>query len=256
MAELVLSEQLAPGVTLLTLNRPEKRNALSLSLMEQLCESIKALEDERIQRVLILNGAGKAFCSGKDLKEAIEDTENHTSAKMIARLLLTVGRTRLITIAAVHGAAVAGGAGLMTACDLIVAEEKTKFAYTEVRRGLVPALVSTFLRRQISERHLRELLFTGSMIDADRALRIGLVNRVVTRGKLLDEASNLAGAIMRGSPKALAGTKRIIEELGPATFEEDLERELGYHLQARNTDEASEGIAAYLEKRPPKWVPR
>src|SRR5205807_10565833 len=116
-------------------------------------------------------------------------------------------------IAAVHGAAVAGGAGIMSACDFIVAAEKTKIGYPEVRRGLVAGLVMTFLRRQVGERSTRELVLGGELIDAERAREIGLVNRVVARDELMNEAHKFADSILQGAPNAIAQTKRLIEEL-------------------------------------------
>src|ERR1700738_1586884 len=178
----VLIEKQPPQITLLTLNRPERRNALSLELLTELTAAIKVASDQPQERILILRGAGKAFCTGLDLKEAADDKKAHATAEMVAKTLTALSQTRLITIAAVHGAAVAGGAGIMSACDFVVAAEKTKIGYPEVRRGLVAGLVMTFLRRQVGERAIRELLLGSELIDAECAKEIGLVNRVVSQG--------------------------------------------------------------------------
>src|ERR1700694_2758720 len=178
---LVLIEKQTPQVTTLTLNRPERRNSLTIELMIELISAIEFAAADSTQRILILRGAGKAFCTGLDLKEAADETKAHATAEMVAKTLITLSQTRLITIAVVHGAAVAGGAGLMSACDFVVAAERTKFGYPEVRRGLVAGLVMTFLRRQLRERDIRELLLGAELIDAKRALEMGLVNRVVPR---------------------------------------------------------------------------
>jgi methylglutaconyl-CoA hydratase len=160
----------------------------------------------------------------------------------------------LITIAAVHGAAVAGGAGIMSACDFIVAAERTKIGYPEVRRGLVAGLVMTFLRRQVGDRNMRELLLGSELIDAERAKEIGLVNRVVAQNELMNEAQKFANSILQGAPGALAQTKRLIEELWWRSVKDDVDLALKYHMEARESSEAREGIAAFNEKRKPNWV--
>jgi methylglutaconyl-CoA hydratase len=251
---LVLIEQLQPQVIALTLNRPERRNALTIELMQELTHAMDAASADRSQRVLILRGAGSVFCAGLDLKETALTEKAHASAKMVAQTLIALSQTRLITIAAVHGAAVAGGAGIMSACDFVVAAEGTKIGYPEVRRGLVAGLVMTFVRRQLRERDLRELLFTSELIDASQAREIGLVNRVVKRVDLENEAASIAELILKGAPEALASTKRLIEELWCSSVKHDVERALRHHMAARESAEAREGIAAFLEKRPPKWT--
>ena len=173
---------------------------------------------------------------------------------MVANTLITISQTRLTTIAAVHGAAVAGGAGIMSACDFVVAAQRTKIGYPEVRRGLVAGLVMTFLRRQVGERNMRELLLGSELIDADRAKEIGLVNRVVAKDDLMNEAQKFAQSVLQGAPGALAGTKQLIEELWSSSVKEDVELALKYHMQARESEEAREGIAAFNEKRKPNWV--
>src|SRR6266496_4634087 len=171
----VLIEKQTPQIKVITLNRPERRNALTIELLTELAAAIKVASDEPHERILILRGAGAAFCTGMDLKVATSQNA-HAMAEMVAETLLTLSQTRLITIAAVHGAAVAGGAGIMSACDFVVAAEGTKIGYPEVRRGLVAGLVMSFLRRQVGERNMRELLLGSELIDAERAKEIGLVN--------------------------------------------------------------------------------
>jgi methylglutaconyl-CoA hydratase len=173
---------------------------------------------------------------------------------MVAETLLTLSQTRLVTIAAVHGAAVAGGAGIMSACDFVVAAEGTKIGYPEVRRGLVAGLVMTFLRRQTGERNMRELLLGSELIDAERAKEIGLVNRVVSQENLMTEAQKFADSVLQGAPDALTQTKRLIEEIWWHPVKEDIDLALKYHMQARESSEAREGIAAFNEKRPPDWA--
>jgi methylglutaconyl-CoA hydratase len=250
----VLVEKQTPQITLITLNRPERRNALTIELLTELTAAIETASADQNQRILILRGAGKAFCTGLDLQEAAVTEKAHASAEMVARTLLVLAQTRLITIATVHGAAVAGGAGIMSACDFVIAAERTKFGYPEVRRGLVAGLVMTFLRRQLRERDLRELLLGSELINAERAHQIGLVNRVVPVGELENEAQKIAASVLQGAPGAITNSKRLIEELWSTSFREDIELALSHHMEARESDEAKEGIAAFLEKRPPKWL--
>ena len=239
--------------TILTLNRPERRNALTIELMSELSDALEAASAHPRQLVLILRGAGPVFCAGLDLQETTVVEKAHRSAEMVARTLLAISQTRLITIAQIHGAAVAGGAGLMSACDFVVAAERTKIGYPETKRGLVAGLVMTFLRRQLRERDIRELLFTGDLISAERAREIGLVNRVVAPNELENETEKIVAAVLQNAPSALANTKKLIEELWSSSVQEDVERALRHHMEARESAEAREGIAAFLEKRAPNW---
>ncbi len=252
MPVLLIEKQSAQ--TTLTLNRPERRNALTIELMSELVQAIEAATGDETQRVLILRGAGLSFCTGMDLNETADASKAHDSADLVAKMLLALSETRLITIASVHGAAVAGGAGVMSACDFVVAAEGTKIGYPEARRGLVAGLVLTFLRRQLRERDIRELLFTAELIDAKRAHAIGLVNRVVPAPDLEAETQKIAASVLQGAPTALASAKRLLAELWPTSVKEDHARALAHHMQARESAEAKEGVAAFLEKRPPKWA--
>src|SRR3989441_2932594 len=250
----VLIEKKSPQITVVTLNRSERRNSLTIELLNELIAAIRVASDEPRERVLILRGAGAAFCTGLDLKEAADLKKAQMTAELVAKTLITLAETRLVTIAAVHGAAVAGGAGIMSACDCVVAAERTKIGYPEVRRGLVPGLIMTFLRRQVGERNMRELLLGSELIDAQRAKEIGLVNRVVAQDDLMTEALNFAESVLQGAPAALAQTKRLIDELWWRSVKQDVDLALKYHMQARESAEAREGIAAFNEKRKPSWV--
>ncbi len=250
----VLIEKQSPQITVVTLNRPERRNSLTIELLNELVASIKVASDQADERVLILRGAGAAFCTGLDLKEAADRKKAHMTAELVAKALTTLAETRLVTIAAVHGAAVAGGAGIMSACDFVVAAEKTKIGYPEVRRGLVAGLVMTFLRRQAGERNMRELVLGGELIDAERARGIGLVNRVVAPDQLMIEAQKFADSVLQGAPNAIVQTKRLIEELWSTSVKEDVDLALKHHMRARESAEAREGIAAFNERRKPNWT--
>ena len=250
----VLIEKQNPHVSVVTLNRPERRNALTVELMKELIGAVESIDADEKQRVLILRGAGKVFCAGLDLQETALTQDAHAAAEIVAKTLITLSQTRLITIAVVHGAAVAGGAGLMSACDFVIAQAHTKFGYPETKRGLVAGLVLTFLRRQLHERHIRELLLTSELIGSQRAVEIGLINRVVAPNELEKELQKTVNDILQNAPGALSNTKRLIEDFWPSTVRQDVERALTHHMQARESAEAKEGIAAFLEKRPPNWT--
>jgi methylglutaconyl-CoA hydratase len=249
----VLIENKSPQITVLTLNRPERRNALTIELMTELTAAIENAAADPKQRILMLRGAGKAFCTGLDLEEAAK-ADPHATAEMVARTLLALTETRLVTIATVHGAAVAGGAGIMSACDFVIAAERTRIGYPEVRRGLVAGLVMTFLRRQLRERDLREVLLASELFEAEHAREIGLVNRVVPSGELESEAQKIATSVLLGAPGAITNSKRLLEELWSTSVRQDIDRALRHHMEARESAESKEGIAAFNEKRAPNWV--
>ncbi len=255
-APLLLSASAGPGIMQLTLNRPEKRNALSVDLVAALLAALTAAEQDPTQRVLILTGAGPAFCAGLDLAEAADSARAHRSAELISQVLRRLSESRLVTIAVVRGAAIAGGAGLMSACDFAFAEESAQIGYPETRRGLVAALVMTFLRRQLRERDARHILLTGEIFPARRAEAMGLVNEVLAADRLMPRAVQVAGDVMQGGPEAVARTKQLLAQLWPATLPADLEKAMTVHLETRGSAEIQEGIAAFREKRPPKWAPR
>jgi methylglutaconyl-CoA hydratase len=253
MSDVVITSH-AGAVTTVTLNRPDKRNALNVELLQQICAALAAAEADASQRILVLRGAGKVFSSGLDLDEAAQPERSHLSAEMVGRTLRALATTRLVTIAAVHGAAIAGGAGLMSACDFALATRDAKFGYPEVRRGIVPALIMTFLRRQLRERDARELLLLGKLFDAEQAHAIGLLNRIVAdEAALTTEVQVIVSSILQGGPEAIAETKRLLLDLWPSPLPADLDAAHAFHLTARNSKEAQEGIAAFNEKRAPKW---
>lgn len=254
-SSLVLSEIAGPGITRLTLNRAEKRNALSVELMQSLLTALTAAEQDTAQRVLILTGAGPVFCAGLDLAEAADPGRSHQSAELIAQMLQRLSESRLVTIAVVRGAAIAGGAGLMSACDFALAEESAQIGYPETRRGLVAALVMTFVRRQLRERDARRILLTGETFSARHAESIGLINSALGGEQLMPAALRIAAEVMQGGPEAVGRTKQLLAQLWPSPLPADLERAMATHLGTRQSAEIQEGIAAFREKRPPKWAP-
>src|SRR5271156_1278914 len=187
------------GVAAITLNRPEKRNAISFELIDDLLSALKEVETSDAL-VLIVTGAGKAFSSGMDLDNlkmliGRSPEQNLQDSEMMVRLFRTLYEFPKVTIAAVNGAAIAGGTGLALLCDFTLAVPEAKFGYTEVRIGFVPAIVSTFLLRQVGEKLARDLLLTGRVFDASEALKMGLINEIVAVEKLIARARELAAQL-------------------------------------------------------------
>jgi len=251
--DLIIQDSPRKGVVRLRLNRPEKRNAMSIPLLESLIEKIESAHADEANRILVLCGSGKVFCAGLDLAEATDKDRAHRSGELVAQMLRAIGGSRLITIAQVHGAAVAGGAGMMSACDLSIAAQGTRIGYPEVHRGLVAGLVMHFIVRQVPLRIARELLLTGELIDADRAREVGLVNRVVPADDLESAVDALIDPLLQAGPEAQQRTKRLLDKMAPGDMTGDLEVAITEHLDARNSAEAAEGLAAFLEKRKPRW---
>src|SRR4051794_3512766 len=202
------------GIAKITLNRPEKRNALSFQLLDELLRALDEVEKSSAQ-ILILTGAGKAFCAGMDLEglktlTGKSHVENVADSKKMAKLFRRLYEFPKPTIAAVNGPAIAGGAGLATMCDFTLAVPEAKFGYTEVRIGFVPAIVSSILVWQVGHKIARDMLMTGRLFDPLEARSIGLVNEVVAPENLMSRSRELAAHIMENSPTSVRLTKRLI----------------------------------------------
>jgi methylglutaconyl-CoA hydratase len=244
-------------VATVTLNRPEKRNAISLELIDDL---LRALDEvaKSPALVLILTGAGKAFCSGMDLenlKSLIGRTpeQNLKDSETMVRLFRALYEFPKVTIAAVNGPAIAGGTGLAVLCDFTLAAPEAKFGYTEVKIGFVPAIVSTFLLRQVGEKHARDLLLTGRIIGVEEAFRMGLINEIVPADRLMRRARELAAQIMENSPTSLVMTKRLLSEHARAELDVQIEAAVRENAAIRATKNFREGVTSFLEKRKPRW---
>jgi methylglutaconyl-CoA hydratase len=245
------------SVATITLNRPDKRNAINYELIEELLAALDEVANSSVL-VLILTGAGKAFCAGMDLEnlKALAGRSPEQSLKdsqIMARLFRSLYDFRRPTIAAVNGAAIAGGCGLATLCDFTLAVPDAKFGYTEVRIGFVPAIVSTFLLRQVGEKHARDLLLTGRIVGAEEAHRIGLVNEIVSAEKLIERARELASQLMENSPASLVSTKRLLSAHARAQLDAQIESAVRENAAIRATSDFREGISSFLEKRKPHW---
>ncbi len=254
---LLIRENRGP-VAILTLNRPERRNALSKELLARLRDALDELGIDTTIRSIVLTGSGISFCTGMDLKEAaVMDAAPDGEQEMVdvlkefADLLHRLHTLPRPIVAAVNGDALAGGAGLMAACDLVVACESARIGYPEVRRGLVASIVMPDLVRQIGDRRARQLLLTGEPISASQALHWGLVNAVRQSDACLAEAVRLASEMVLCGPSALSNTKRILLEV--ENWPKDLRGAAAVSAVIRSSEEAREGIAAFVEKRPPLW---
>ncbi len=240
--------------TVINLSRAEKRNALSCALMKELIQAIDETHQDPFQRVLILRGEGPVFCAGLDLEELRDRSKKKTSTKLLSQLLQQVYTSTLVTICCVHGASVAGGAALMAACDLVVAEVDAKIGFPEARRGIVAGFVSALLTRQIRQKDVKELLLLGELVSAERAREMGLVTRVVPKGKSFHECMEMTGSVLKGAPNTLRFSKELLEQLDPVALDKAWEVAQVYHIKSRATDEAQEGALAFLEKREPNWI--
>ena len=245
-------------VAVLTLNRPDKRNALSRALMRELEHHLdRAGHDSRVRSV-VLTGAGNVFCSGMDLKEAAAErdgpeAEQHAVGTLLeyADLVQKLHALPKLTIAAVNGDALAGGAGLMAACDFAVASSMARIGYPEVLRGLVPAVVMFDLTRLIGDRRTRQLLLTGSLIVASEARTWGLLNQVTAPETCLAEAIRAGTDMLAAAPQAVAAIKRLLDETQGRPM--NLRGAAAVSAAIRVSEEAQEGVRAFLEKRPPRW---
>ncbi len=247
-------------LALLALNRPEQRNALTPEMIEEICAALDELE-RGPERVVLLSGEGKSFCAGMDLR-ALKDLATQTREQNLADARRTAAMFRRLwsypkpTIAAVQGFAVAGGCGLATVCDFTVAARGAQFGYTEVRVGFMPALVSMFLERQVGEKVARNLLLTGDRFDAAQAQAMGLVTRVVEPSELMAAARGLAASLLQYSAGSIAATKRLLVRSAEAEIDRRISLGIAESVAIRETADFREGLAAFLEKRPPRWPGR
>lgn len=252
MSNLIEIDSTKRGVAVVTLNRPERRNALSIAMMKSLIDSIRSLENDGRTRVLILRGSGPVFCAGLDLAEASDMELVRESAQCVAKTLECLRFSPLVTIAAVQGGAYAGGAGVVAACDMAVGASDLQIGFPEARRGLLPALISDVLRTKVREGDLTELFLVGDPISAARAQQIGLLQRIAPPADVLQEAMKLADGILAGGPQTIRDTKILVHHAYGADPHHGTS--IDDHLKARFSDEAAEGLKAFLEKRPPRWT--
>ncbi|HEY8068928.1 MAG TPA: enoyl-CoA hydratase/isomerase family protein [Burkholderiales bacterium] len=241
------------------LNRPEVRNALDGGLQDLLYKAFKEAEIERNVRVVVLAGRGQAFCAGGDLSRMeqaakMTKTKSRREAGRFARLLHRMHTFPKPLIARVHGAAFAGGMGLVAACDLVVAAEEAEFCLPEVRIGLVPAMIGPYIVRALGEQHARRYMLTGERLAAREAQRIGFVHECVAAAELDARVEKFAAQLSQAGPQALARSKKLLAKVARAAITPRLAEETAAVLaDVRTGAEAREGIRSFLEKRKPNW---
>jgi methylglutaconyl-CoA hydratase len=252
----LLTEQTDDGILTVTLHRPERRNALTPEMREELIDVFESVRDST--EILILTGSGAAFCAGLDLAAletiaASSPAEQEADARRIAHLFRTLYTFPTPTIAAVNGAAIAGGTGLATLCDFTLAAPKAKFGYTEVRIGFIPAIVSAFLAVQIGEKQAKGLLLSGRVFDAHKAHALGLVDEIVDSPSLLERALELARELLANSSAAMRQTKALFLAQSLPALDRSIEAAIAANAEARQHPDFREGVRAFLEKRKPQW---
>ena len=257
-SQVVLYERVGSTVTI-SLNRPDRRNALSRELIQSLTAAVARARDDEAVRVVVLTGAGTSFCAGMDLAElqesltaTKEETPVWNDALALAQLYDLIYALPKPTIAAVNGHAVAGGAGLVTVCDLAVAVPEAMFGYPEVRRGLVAAMVMPHLLRHVGERMARYLLLTGELISADHAEFAGLINEIVPSPQFRERVQVVARSLADGGPQALAQTKDLLRQFSRQAL--SVEEVAKASAAPRLTDECRRGLEAFFSKRPAPWT--
>lgn len=251
MSELLFEKQ--GEIAFLTLNRPEKRNALDDNLINSLKDALREADRDENLRAVVVRGAGKDFCSGADLsalQKISESTilENWDDARSLMELFLLIRKVKIPVIAAVHGRALAGGCGLATACDLVLAAETARFGYPEVKIGFVPAMVLAILRRNVSEKRAFELATRGFEFDAETAEKFGLINRIFADETFEEEVKNYVSAYAAVSRSAVVLSKRLLYQMDAMSFESALQSGVDINTIARMTGDCQSGIARFLNK--------
>lgn len=257
MTQAVLLSREGP-VAVVTLNRPEVRNALGPEMVEALREALSRLAEDPSARAAVLAGSGPAFSAGADLGalRALRQAtprENDADSRRLLALYREAATFPKPLVGAVHGPALAGGCGLATTCDVILAGPRARFGYPEVRIGFVAAMVLVFLARQVGERRARELLLSGRTLSAEEAAAAGLVHRVVEEENLLSEAVRLAASLAKGAPSSLALTKELLWHTSGLPMERALRLAKVLNVFARTGPDMREGLEAFFERRRPSW---
>jgi methylglutaconyl-CoA hydratase len=237
----------------ITLNRPDKRNALNDRIVIELRDAMVAAEADDQTRVIILRGAGKDFCAGADLAQLEKSAQasvldNLEGASKMADLFLTMRRLKKPVIAAVHGRALAGGAGLASACDMVIASRSAQFCYTEVKIGFVPAIVMSIARRNLGEKRAFEILATGKTFSAEEAAEIGFINRVCDDAGFEAEVEKYAAEVSQLSASALMLTKYLLYQIDSMSFEQAIRAGVDLNIIARQTPDCQNSIRKFLSK--------
>ena len=252
-SQILYSVDEGAGIARVTLDRPERRNALNRALVEELRETLALAESDERVRVIVIAGTGPDFCAGADLRElqqavAAGPEVSLAEAQALGDLFILIRKIETPVVALVHGQALAGGAGLATACDLVLARSDARLGYPEVRLGFVPAMVMAILRRSLGEKRAFELVALGDSIDADTAYRFGLVNRVFEASSFEEEAAAFLETLASRSASAVALSKRLLYQIEGASFEAAIREGAQVNVIARETEDCREGVRRFLER--------
>jgi methylglutaconyl-CoA hydratase len=240
-------------IALIKLNRPEKRNALNPDLVKELKEKLKNAEEDKNVSIVIITGEGKSFCAGADLSylndlRNYSSLENESDSKSLAELFLRIYNFPKPTIAAVNGAAIAGGCGLASVCDIIIADQKqARFGYSEVKIGFIPAVVSIFLIRKIGEGRAKHLLLTGEIIDAEKAYQIGLANYLTENVR--DYSFQLANELLKNSDFSMQFIKKIVNDISTLPVEKAVDYCVELNTISRTSEDFKNGLLSFLNKK-------
>lgn len=245
----------AEGIATITLDSPHNRNALSARLRRELSGHLATAIDDDAVRVIVLTHTGPVFCAGMDLKEAQGPDSSSQGVREFPAILEALWHSPTPIVARLAGPARAGGVGMVAACDIAIAADTASFAFTEVRIGVVPAIISVTVLPRLLPRPAHELLLTGETFDAARAERIGLINRAVPAGQLDTEVARYTDMLALGAPGALAATKQVLLEDPAPSMSEAFDAALALSARHFASEEGQEGIRAFAEKRPAAWVP-
>ena len=253
----VVRATVSAGVATITLDSPSNRNALSSALIAQLLQALAAAREDDSVRAIVLSHTGPVFCSGADLKEtAAAAAAGQIPAGRLGAVLEAIWDSPKPVLARVAGPARAGGLGLIAAADLAVCTTEATFAFSEVRIGVIPAVISATVLRRLAPRAAAQLYLTGDVFDGVRAAEIGLVTRAVVADRLDETVAAFASSLVLGAPKALAGAKDLLHRPAGVTLGEELEQLTALSVEFFGSAEGREGIAAFREKRPAAWVPQ
>ena len=256
----MLQIEICDGVATLRMNRPDVHNAFDDALIAALTAELGRLDQLPEARVIVLAANGKSFSAGADLNwmrrmATYSKEENVRDAMALAGLMRTLDGVKKPTIARVQGAAFGGGVGLVACCDIAIASTQAAFSLSEVRLGLIPSVISPYVIAAIGEREARRYFLTAERFDAVEARRIGLVHDVVDSGALDEAVAKIAGQLLKGGPQALAAAKKLIADVSRRSMDDALSAETARRIAAiRVESEGREGLAAFLEKRPPAWT--
>jgi len=255
MTDLIQTEPDSNSICSVILNRPDRRNALSIEMLKQLNATLCQLETAPECRVVVLRATGNVFSAGLELQEAVDPDRTAESARCLAECMRTIQLSSLVVVAAVQGGAHAGGAALVASCDIVIADTNAELVFPAARRGLLPSLILDVIRSRVRDGDLRDLFLTGLPANAATAQRMGLIQRVVAPGELLAEAGRVARAVTEGAPETIRQTKAMIRGINSphSTSDTAFANSIAGHLEGQNSDEAREGIASFLEKRDPFW---